>query len=445
MAQAFRSLVNEFRSFGAEFKLSYDWAIAIEINKLVELQESGGLEPASRMWLAIEDAARCYYSVRWWEIFGSAAKRRFRMLAVIVIGLMLCLKGLSYFIPNPPDFDLSTYDNGSVFLAILTFLTVGGFFYWRLPYRYKTSALLIVAIAAGIAVGKFRAWSPYVHSAWGAAVSSPLPLDLKYRTQMASVPIAHTLQCALWYIIVICIGLYFLRLVLLCGKAITSGKEFGHGQPAEECAEVIIRLLNISYLITELLNPMPTASGNVLGNSKRDKITARWLNGQQRYLAGEFNGLAYVIRGSWRKAMRECYKPVGRLIASEAPRIELFIRHQQAKSALQGNLSELRNVITSTLVHAAEGNWHLIGAEEEYANKVVEQRRTRIIRRAILIAVSVGFAIAAPHYMRHYVALYSSIVAVCISFALVELAGLLDPDAPTRLDVANRVASIFKR
>jgi hypothetical protein len=444
VARAFRSVVNEFRGFGAEFKSSYDWAIAIEMNKLVELQKSRALERTERIQLAIEDAASCYYSVRWREIFWSAVKRRFCVQAVICIGVVLWLIGLSYIIPEPSGLIQSTYDNES-FWPILVFLIFGGLFYWHLPYRYKTSVFLIVAIAAGVAVKKLHVWSPYANSAWREIVSSLSPLHLKYRTQLASAPFAQTLQWALWYIMVICIGLFFFRLVLLCGKAITSGKEFGYGQPAEACAEVIIGLLNISYSITELLNPMPTTAGDALGHSERGKITARWLNGQRQYLEGEFNGLAFLIRGSWRRTMRGCCKPVGKLIAGEAPRIELFIRHQQAKNALQGNLLELRDSIVSTLVHAAEGNWHLIGAEEEYANKIVAQRRTRIIRRAILIAITIGFAIAAPHYMRHYPALYSSIVAICIPFVLVELAGLLDADAPTRLDVAGRVAGMFKR
>jgi hypothetical protein len=443
MAQAFRSLVNEFRGFGAEFKSSYDWAIAIEMNKLVELQDSGALEPTSRIWQAIEDAARCYCSVRWLEIFWLALKRRFRMQAVICIGLVLCLISLSYIMPKPSS--QNTYDNVFASVPMLAFLIVGGIFYWRLPHRYKTSVLLIVAIAAGVAMEKSHVWSPYAYSAWRATVLSLSPLHLKFRTQLASVPIVYALQWTLWYIMAICISLFAIRLVLLCGRAITSGKEFGYGQSAEACAEVIIRLLNISYSISELLNPGSTTSGNVPAHSERTKITARWLNGQRQYLEGEFNGLAFLIRGFWRRAMRDCYKPVGKLIAAEAPRIELFIRHQQAKNALQGNLVELRDSITSILVHAAEGNWHLIGAEEEYANKVVAQRRTRIIRRAILIAVSIGFAVAVPHYMRHYPALYSSIVAICVTFILVELAGLLDPDAATRLDVAGRVASAFKR
>lgn len=254
---------------------------------------------------------------------------------------------------------------------------------------------------------------------------------------MASMPIAHTLQWALWYVTMVYIVLFFLRLVDLCGRAIVSGQEFGYGKPAEECADVIIALLNISASITELLGPTPPYLVISEGTEIQNKITTRWFNASRRNLDAKFNGLAYMLRGSWRKAMREYYRPAGKLIAGEAPRIELFIRHQQAKNALLGNLPELRNAIISALVHAVDGNWHLIGAEEEYVNKAVAQRRTRIIRRAILIALSTAGAIATAHFMRNYPA----VAITCGLFALGELLRLLDPDGPTLLDVAGRVAS----
>lgn len=444
VVQAFCSLVDEFRTFSSEFKFSYDWAVANQMNMLVDLQESGGIEPTDRVWVAVEDAAGCHCSVRWREIFWLVARRRFAVQAAICGGIILCLIGLSYIIPKPIVIGQKNYDDGFASGVVLTLLFVGGFLYFRLPFRCRTSALLIVAIMSGVAVKNFASWSPYVHSAWVSAMSALSSLNVVNDKQVTAVPIAHSLQVALFYVMIICIDVWIIRIINLSGKALASGKEFGYGQPAEGCAEVIIKLLGVAHSITEVLNPPPVISGSA-EISMKDKIALNWLNGQRQYLEGEFNGLALAIRGTWRKAMRESYKPAGKLIAGEAPRIELFIRHQQAKNALQGNLHELRDSITSTLIHAVGGNWHLIGVEEEYADKIVLQRRTRIIRRAILITVMVGFAAAAPHFMQHYPTLYSSIVAVCISFALVEVAGLLDPDAPTRLDIAGRVAGMFKR
>ena len=444
LAQALRSVFNEFRTFSSEFKFAYDWAVANQMNMLVNLQESGCIESTNRVWAAVEDAASCHCSVRWREIFWLVARRRFAVQAAILGGITLCLIGLSHVIPVPEVTYQKNYDSGFASGVMLTLLFVGVFLYFRLPAKCRTSALLVVAIVSSFAARKFAVWSPYVHSTWVSAISALSSLHVVNGKQVMAEPITRSLQVALFYLTAICIDVWIIRIINLSGKALASGKEFGYGQPAEGCAEVVIKLLGIAHSITELLDPPPFVSGDA-EISMKDKIALKWLNGQRQYLEGEFNGLAFAIRGSWRKAMRESYKPAGRLIASEAPRMELFIRHQQAKNALQGNLNELRDSMTSTLIHAVEGNWRLIGVEEEYADKIVVQRRARIIRRSVLIAVMVGFAVAAPHYMQHYPTLYSSIVAVCISFALVELAGLLDPDAPTRLDIAGRVAGIFKR
>ena len=452
MAQAFRNLVDEFRSFGVSFKSNYAAAVASEMDKLAKLQESGDLKATNRIRQAIEDAARYHHSVNWWPIFKESSKRRFRMKAVIYLGLavgiVLFLIGFSSFMPpySPHNLNASS-ENQNVYVAwatvvgVLAPIIIGGLLYEKIPYRYKTTALLIVAIITGIAIKKSHVWSPYVDSTWKTAISSFPPLHPRYRTRIASVHIAYMLQWELLLIMMACIEVYAFRLVRLCGKAITSGKEFGYGQPAEACAEVIIRLLNIGHSFTELSDCMPATSVGASDRAKRDKITERWLNGQRRYLDAEINGLIILIRGSWRKVMRQSYPPAGKLIASEAPRIELFIRHQQAKNALLSAPSELRKAITSTLVHAADSNWHLIGAEQEYADKVVAQRRTRVIRRAIIIALSITGAIAAAHFMRNYPAL----AITCGLFAFAEFLRLLDPDGPTLLDVAGRVANTLKQ
>ena len=177
-------------------------------------------------------------------------------------------------------------------------------------------------------------------------------------------------------------------------------------------------------------------------SNKRGQITTRSWNAVWRFVNFELGRLVYSIKGPWQEAMRSRYRPAGEYISSEAPRIELYIRHLQVKNTLlSNNLFELRDAITSTLVHAADGNWHLIGAEEEYAKKVITRRWARIIRRVIIIALAVAASIAATHFMRNYPAL----AVTCAVFAFAELLRLLDPDGPTLLDMAGRVASTLKR
>src|SRR5215471_356240 len=110
IAQAFRNLIDEFRSFGAAFKSGYDSAVTSQTDKLVKLQESNGPQFTDRMRLAIEGAAKCYYSVRWWEILWPAIKRRFRMQAVACIGVLLFILLMAYIAPGQPSPSEQTYD-----------------------------------------------------------------------------------------------------------------------------------------------------------------------------------------------------------------------------------------------------------------------------------------------------------------------------------------------
>jgi hypothetical protein len=327
-------------------------------------------------------------------------------------------------------------------------VSIGFSLYSRLSCRYKTLATIILAVGAFAGVAMLRMWPMYVNHAWKVIVSSPSRVHPGFRMQMALLPVAQILQWVLFLIGFVCTLIVLTKLINLCGRVATSGMEGRYSQPAVQSADVIISLLHISHLITELMTPIQAASANVKGyTNKRSQITTPSWNATRNAINGQLGLLAYQIKGPWQETMRSYYRPAGERIASEAPRIELFIQHQQAKNCLlSNNLFKLRDAITSTLVHAADGNWHLIGAEEEYANKIIARQRTRIIRRAIAIGVSIAGAIAAAHFMRHYPALYvQGIVITCIGFALVELLGILDPDGPTRLDIAGRLTNVFKR
>ena len=259
---------------------------------------------------------------------------------------------------------------------------------------------------------------------------------------MASFPFAQVLQCTLYLIGIACTLTVTAKLISFCGRVAASGKEGGYSRPAAQSADIIISLLHISHLLTELMTPIQAASADVKEYSnKRSQITTPSWNATWNATNGLLGSLAYQIKGPWREAMRFHYGLAGERLASEAPRIELFIRYQQAKNCLlSNNMFKLRDAIISTLVHAADSNWHLIGAEEEYENEVIAQRRTRVIRRVIIIGLSIAGAIAA-HFMRNYTA----VSITCGVFALEQFVKLLDPDAPTLLDVASRVANTLKR
>lgn len=449
IAQEFRSLFDEFRSFRAKFKSCYEFAVAEQMEKFQGLDD---LEPSDkkRIRIAVEDAARCYLSTQWRIFFWKAIKYRFRMQAVLGIVTLLLLIGLFYLLPKPSISKLPNSQDNLAVLMLLLPLCVATFFligvvnalYSRLPYTFRTFATLVWAVAAFTAVAKFRTWSRHVLSTWKSIVSSSSWVHSRLRIQMALLPVAQLLQLALFLIGIVCTLIVVAKVIAFYGRVAASGKVNGYRQPAVQSADVIISLLHISHLITELMAPIQAASVDVKGYSnKRSQITTPSWNVTWDAINGQLGSLVYQIKGPWQEAMRSYYGSAGERIASEAPRIELFIRHQQAKNCLlSNNLLVLRDAIMSTLVRAADGDWHLIGAEEEYANKVIAQRRTRIVRRVIIIGFAIAGAIAAAHFMRNYPAL----AVTCGLFAFAEFLRLLDPDGPTLLDVAGRVANTLK-
>jgi hypothetical protein len=441
VTQAFRSLIDEFLGFRAEFKSAYDSAIAVQMERLRDLDNLESSDK-KRIGMAVEDAARCYFAAHWSRFFSSAIGSRNRMKAAIgVIAAPLVIIFL-YLVPWPSRPDSPDL---IVLVPILLFIVadIGSRLNSRMPYRYLTAVEAIEAVASFAVVSTFRLWDLRIHFAWKAAISALSPVHRKFRAQIASLPVAQALQWALFLIGVTCATIVIWKFIRFMVRVVISGKEDGYGRPALQCADVIIRLLTLGDLITELTNPIIAASADLDNYSRRrDQITTRSWNSMWGVVNFQLGQLVYSIKGPWREAMRSRYRPAGEYIAGEAPRIELYIRHLQVKNALlSNNLLELRDAITSALVHAADGNWHLIGAEEEYANKAIARRRTRIIRRAILIALSIAATIAAAHFMRNYPAL----AVTCGLFAFAELLRLLDPDGPSLLDVAGRVANTLKR
>ena len=415
------------------------------------------MEPSDkrRIRIAVEDAARCYLSTQWGNFFFEAIKYRFRIKALIGIVAAPLLIGFLYLLPKPsiPNIPSSQIHLalfiplGLLLLLMLFLVNTGVSLLLRLPYVYRTLATIIWAVGAFAVVAILRTRSTYVVSAWKAIVSSLSPIHTGFRMQMALLPVVPVIQSVLFLIGIACTLVIAAKLIIFCGRVATSGKAVGYSEPAIQSADVIISLLHIGNLITELMAPIQTASADVKGYpNKRSQITTSSWNATWNAINGQLSSLSYQIKGPWQEGMRSYYGPAGERIASEAPRIELFIRHQQAKNCLlSNNLFKLRDAITSTLVHAADGDWHLIGSEEEYANTVIARRRSKIIRRAIAIGVSIVCAVAALVFIRHYPALYTGIVVTCLGFALAQLPGLLDPDAPTGLDVASNRINELKR
>ena len=253
MAQAFRDLVDEFRGFGIEFKSDYDSAIAKQMEKLDNLDN---LEPSdkSRICIAVEDAARCYFAAHWSTFFSSAIENRTRMkVAIGVIAAPLVIIFL-FLVPKPsiPNQNFVLAWIILVFIVMFALLDVGSRLHSRIPYRYVTVAELIEAVVAFSAVGTFWMWHLHVQSSWKAVVSSLSLVHPKFRVQLASLPVAQVFQSVLFLIGLICTVIVTWKLIRFCGRVAASGKGGAYSQPAVQSAEVIITLLHICSFITDL-------------------------------------------------------------------------------------------------------------------------------------------------------------------------------------------------
>lgn len=462
-------LADNVFSFEKEFTAAFDSAVAAETDKLQALDELRidlTASEISTVRVAVQYAAECYYSTHWHSFFREAIGKKRRMQATIVIAAASIVALFFFLVPKPPFAQLESGDGVLATPVVLAFLLLGAFALSRIPYRYEMGAKVSGAIAAFVAIKTFSMWSSPLAPAWKTAVSRLSPIHPKVRMQIASLPAADIMRCALFFIGIIWTIFFIVDLVNYLGKEIVS-KEAGYTELTEQCSLVITSLVDIIFSISNLLPSIESVDTDECSNKLQENTgehseeleeilkeleepeeldTLDW-NVQWKALHHDLDNLAFVIKGPWQEAMRSRYRPAGGWIASHAPRIELFIRHQQAKNVLaSNNLIELANVMAATLFHATKGNWHLIGADEEYAEKAIAQRRATIIRRMIAIGISVVGAIVAPNLMHHYPVLYTqAIVITLIGFALVELLGLLDPDAPSRLDVASKLTSIIKR
>lgn len=464
-ADEFWKLVDNFFSFGEEFRTAFDSAVAAETDKLQALDELSidlTASEISTVRVAVQNAAECHYSTHWQSFFREAIGKKHRMQAAIVIAAAIIAALLLFLVPKPPFAQLESGDVVLATPAVLAFLLLGAFALSRIPYRYEMGAKVFGATAAFVAIKTFSMWAPPMAPAWKTAVSRFSPIHPKVRMQIASLPAADIMRCALFFIGIIWTIFVIVDLINYLGKEIVS-KEAGYTELTEQCSLVIVSLVDIIFLISNLLPSVASIDNDEYSDKPQEntgehseglegiweleELDTRDWNVQWKALHHHLDNLAFVIKGPWQEAMRSRYRPAGGWIASHAPRIELFIRHQQTKNILaSNNLIELANAMAGTLFHAVKGNWNLIGADEEYAEKAIAQRRATIIRRVIAIGISVVGAIVAPNLMHHYPVLYTqAVVITLIGFALVELLGLLDPDAPSRLDVASKLTSIIKR
>lgn len=434
IAQEFRAWADEFSSFGTAYRASYQSAIVSEMNKLQEANPTD----MDRISIAVYDAARRYHSVHWWPILKSAIKGRFRVMVAMAAALLLvaCIVyGIAFVLPKPTSEPPVKLLNYSILTATVLCL-LGAAYLSRIPPRYVNGVITFTATTSFVAINRFQWWSAYPGPAWRKFVPSIPLAHAELKAQMERLPVSIILEWALWLIAFICILWLVRQVIEFCIKAFTIETDAENRLPAEKSANVIICLLDI---LRNCVNRMPRPGHDEWVDHYSEEVRMEVFNQQQ--LDSDLNKLAYIIEGQWQKSMRSYFGPVGNSMGRQASRIAFFIRYQQMKNVLLSDKSELREAMMSALINAADGNWHLIGAGNEYSSMATTRRRKRIIRRAISIGIAIFGAIAAQRLMpAPYVHI---VVLTCIWFAGIEVLGLISPDAPGQLDVTSRLMSTF--
>jgi hypothetical protein len=451
IAREFNCLVDELSTYEYEFREKFDSAVTDEMEKVRGLE---GLADSDRdrIWTTLNDAARCYHSVHWETIFAATIETRKRMRTAMAAGLVLLAAIFIIFIFPPPISGILNGANAfcAAMIASALFL-IGKFLYLRMPYRYSGLALAVAVAAGFMAVREYSRWSVYV-LAWNRASITLVPLQAELRAQIMSAPVAAILRLAIWIVTVICVMALAKRWVRYVGMILASTLDAPYSRATQQSAEMIIGFLDVSHYATKLIRRIQgfPVYNEVEDEDEGEDLSRPSAGGLLSYderseLSDLLDLLARLASRSWMRAMGSHHGLAGQWVAGYARRIEFFIRHQESKNVLMGtgNLAALREAMTSAMVQAADGNWHLIGSDNEYATDAIVGRRKLMLRRAIAISIPVAGAIAAGHFLKAPYA--QAIILTCLGFAGVQLLALIDPDSPLRLDVATKLVGMFKR
>jgi hypothetical protein len=434
IAQEFHNWADEFSSFGKAYRANYQSAIVSEMKKLQDLDPND----VDRISIAVYDAARRYHSAHWRPILKNSLQGRFRVMAAMAVASLFvaCIVfGFLLILPKPASAPTVHVLNDSSVTAVLLAL-LGVAYLARIPPRYVGGVIAFTAIAIFVAINRFQWWSAYPGPAWRKLVPSIPLAHAGLKAAMERLPVNLILAWALWIIGLACTLWIVRQAIAFFITTFTIDAEAENRLPAEKSAEVIICLLDIAR---NCFNQMPAPKHGECAHHYGDEVRMEVVT--QQNLDCDLNKLAYLIEGPWQKSMRSYFGSVGNSMGREASRIAFFIRYQQMKNVLLGDKRELREAMTSALVNAADGNWHLIGAENEYSSMSIMRRRRRVIKRAMSIGIAILGAIVAHRLMT---ATYVNIIVfTCVSFAGIEILGLINPDAPSHLDMASRFASTF--
>jgi hypothetical protein len=424
---------------------------------------------------AIYDASKCYRSIEWWPRFRKVLRNhpgrsgidppRDRtqigtgdaVFGFLFFGFIAVLMGFALIsiitsaVPTTPNLNgLMAYDLEGVACVWFILSFIRAVVHRYLPYNYITFALFVEYLLAILVIHTYPAWSPAVANAWQSLHQS---VPFKYRVLLPHIQPGRVILVAVWITAVECLIRVVIRIVRYLGRQISilclrRNRLPTYGGGAEQSAALVILFLQVSYSLSEweLNLPSDTAldlkaiGARIPPSAVRDRTDRNLVR------------LAWTFSRPWKDAMRSSILTPGRRsaggrLAHEASRIEYFLQCQRVKIMLGGaNFIRLREEMTTALVQSADGNWHLIGRGEEYEIGSIAGRWKTVVRRLIAIAIPIALAIGISEFARKIPAPYiQAVILTCLGFAAVQLLGLIDPEAPARLDIASKVSGIFRR
>jgi len=365
------------------------------------------------------------------------------LVAISPIFIIILLIFLFFFVV--PISSLQVPPTSGDVYGILSVWIIVSLFQWMfhrlLPYRYLTFALFIECCLTIAAIHTVAAWSLSINKGWRTFYEM---VPKKCRVLLPGVHPTSVVLAVVWLMAVICIIRLLVRIASFVGCQLSDRRRFpGYKAAAQQSSALILDFLGVSYELAEWERSIPERKAT------DRNILAGKLPPQQVRMGTNYTlaNMTHHVHRYWKVAMRSSGTPAGERMAYDAGRITYFLEYQRLKSMLgSANYIKLREAMVRALVEAADGNWHLIGREEEYEPAVMTTRWKIFVRRLLSITLPIAAAIIVSMFARKIPSIYiQSVLVICIGFAGVQVIGLIDPEALARLDLATKVSGVFKR
>ncbi|MFF8426600.1 hypothetical protein ACF07Y_15785 [Streptomyces sp. NPDC016566] len=211
-------------------------------------------------------------------------------------------------------------------------------------------------------------------------------------------------------------------------------------------------LLEIAVLLERIVNGYPEyAYPRILRSGSRTKIleygepydvpyVAQF---ERKELVRQIESLARLVEGKWRRAILTGDRQSDISLNDTTGRIAAALRRWKAVGALGGEpLDEMRYAFAVAVINAADGNWHLLAAEQVSTRERVTRRVLRWARNGSSFLILIGLAtFVASNPFGWSTSAAAAGTLVPVSLLVIHVAHFLDPKAGERLSGYTRLAA----